>query len=139
MQIMVVLGFLMIGAELLIGIQTGFDLVLVGTIMVLSGAMGILVGSWQLGVGVAIVLSVVYVLYGRKLVKSKVIISTTHTNIDKLVGSKGVVVRSITPDTAGMVRVADEDWRATAEEVIYEKERVVVQSVAGVSLIVKKI
>ena len=45
----------------------------------------------------------------------------------------------MTPDTAGMVRLGDEDWRASAEDVIYEKEKVEVVGIEGVTLLVKKI
>jgi membrane-bound serine protease (ClpP class) len=139
MQVMVIAGLLMVMAELLVGIQTGFDLVLGGSILIISGFAGMFVGGWQLGIGLAIILSIVYIAYGRGLVKSKLIITTTHTNIDKLIGQRGVVVRSITPDTAGLVRLMDEDWRATSDEVLYEKDRVMVVAVEGVSLRVKKI
>jgi len=109
MQVMVIAGLLMVMTELLMGVQTGFDLVLGGSILIISGFAGMFVGGWQLGIGLAIILSIVYIAYGRGLVKSKLIIATTHTNIDKLIGQKGVVVRSITPDTAGLVRLMDED------------------------------
>ena len=66
------------------------------------------------------------------------IVITKHTNIDKLIGDTGVVIRSITPDTAGMVRLGDEDWRASSPEIIYEKEKVEVLNIEGVTLKVFK-
>jgi len=64
---------------------------------------------------------------------------THSTNIDKLIGKKGVVVRSITPDTAGMVRLEDEDWHAISDEVLYEKDQIKVETISGVSLKVTKL
>ena len=62
-----------------------------------------------------------------------------NTNIDKLHGKTGVIIRTVTSDTAGMVRLDDEDWRAVSDELIYEKEKVKIKSIEGVSLIVEKI
>jgi len=61
------------------------------------------------------------------------------TNIDKLIGQKAVVVRSITPDTAGLVRINDEDWRASSDDVLFEKDKCTVDSVEGVTLLVSKV
>ncbi len=65
-QIFVVMGLLLILAELVIGIQTGFDMLLIGSILVLSGLMGILTGSEMLMLVLAIGLSVLYIAVGRK-------------------------------------------------------------------------
>jgi membrane protein implicated in regulation of membrane protease activity len=125
-------------AELFVGIQTGFDLVLLGSILVLGGLSGWISSSLYVSLGVSTVLSLMYIVYGRTFVKNRIVILTHKTNIDKLIGKVGVVVRSITPDTAGMIRLDDEDWRATSEEVIYEKEKAEVQMIEGVTLKVKK-
>lgn len=135
---LVIGGLILVMAELLVGIQTGFDLVLIGSILVLGGLAG-MATNYQVALVVSVVLSIVYIFYGRRLVKSKIIVSTHKTNIDKLIGKTGVVVRSITPDTAGIVRLDDEDWRAMAEEVVYEKEKVKIESIEGVTLKVCKV
>ena len=138
-QTLVILGLILILSELFLGIQTGFDLVLVGSILVIGGFSGVLTGNLTLALGICVGLSLIYIFYGRTFVKSKIIIFTHKTNIDKLIGKRGVVVRSITPDTAGMIRLDDEDWRATSDEVIYEKEKAEIISIEGVSLKVKKV
>jgi len=88
--------------------------------------------------GLSTVLGIVYLWFGRALLKQKLIIVTKHTNIDKLIGKTGIVIRSITPDTPGLVRVDDEDWRASSEDILYEKDKVTVELIEGVTLIVKK-
>jgi membrane protein implicated in regulation of membrane protease activity len=138
-EIFVVVGLLMVLAELVIGIQTGFDLLLIGSIMVISGFVGILTGSEMLMLVLAIGLSVLYIAIGRKRIRQKITTVTKKTNIDKLVGSTATVVRDINPDSAGMVRVDDERWRASAEEVLYEGDPVVIEAIEGVTVIVRKL
>jgi len=139
MQVMVIIGLLLVALELFAGVQMGFDLVLIGSILFVSGFAGMAGGGINLSLVMATIISVLYIVFGRQVIRSKIIVSTKHTNIDRLAGKKGVVVRTITPDTAGMVRLEDEDWRAIADEVIYEKEKVEALAVEGVSLKVVKI
>ncbi len=138
-QLFVIAGLLLVLAELLVGIQSGFDLVLIGSIMIVSGFVGMFTGSTALMLILATVLSILYIAVGRNRIRQKITTVAKKTNIDKLIGAGGVVVRSITPDTAGLVRVDDEDWRASAEEVLYERDPVIVESIDGVTLLVRKL
>lgn len=138
-QIFVVLGLLMILAELVLGIQTGFDLLLIGSILVISGFAGILTGSELLMLILAIGLSVLYIAVGRKKIKQKITTVTKKTNVDKLMGATATVERDINPDTAGMVRIDDERWRASADEVLYVGDVVTIEAVDGVTVIVRKL
>jgi membrane protein implicated in regulation of membrane protease activity len=138
-QIFVVIGLLMILAELVIGIQTGFDLLLIGSIMVISGFVGIFTGSELLMLLLAIGLSMLYMAVGRKRIRQKITTVTKKTNIDKLLGATATVERDINPDTAGLVRVDDERWRASAGEVLYEGDTVVIEGIEGVTVIVHKL
>lgn len=138
-QLFVIAGLLLVLAELLVGIQSGFDLVLIGSILVISGFVGMFTGSTPLMLVLATALSILYIAVGRNKIRQKITTVTKKTNIDKLIGSNGVVVRSVTPDTAGLVRVNDEDWRASAEEILYERDAVTVEGIEGVTLIVRKL
>lgn len=138
-QLFVIAGLLLVLAELLVGIQSGFDLVLIGSILVISGFVGIFTGSTVLMLVLATALSILYIAVGRNRIRQKITTITKKTNIDKLIGAGGVVVRSITPDTPGLVRVDDEDWRASAEEIIYERDNIIVESIEGVTLRVRKL
>jgi len=137
-QTIVVLGLILVFAELFIGVQSGFDLVVIGSILVLSGLLGT-VSSMTVTLIMATVLAVVYFIFGRKTLKSRLVITTKKTNIDKLIGKTGVVIRSLTPDTPGLVRLDDEDWRATSNTTLFEKYKVMVESIEGVTLkVIKK-
>lgn len=138
-QIIIIAGLLLVLSELFIGIQTGFDFVLIGTILILSGSIGMLSSNLLLTLIIGIILCFVYFFFGRKFIKKKIIYITHATNVDKLIGATGICIRSITPNTPGMIRLADEDWRSSANEVIYEKDKVKVVSIEGVTLKVIKI
>lgn len=129
----------MILAELVLGIQTGFDLLLIGSILVISGFAGILTGSELLMLILAIGLSVLYIAVGRKKIRQKITTVTKKTNVDKLMGATATVERDINPDTAGMVRIDDERWRASADEVLYVGDVVTIEAVDGVTVIVRKL
>lgn len=129
----------MILAELGVGIETGFDLVLIGSILIISGFAGLFFGSTLLALLLASVLSVVYIAVGRKKIKRKITTVTKKTNIDKLMGATGTVLRDVNPDAAGIVKVGDESWRASADEVLYEGDIVTIDAVEGVTVIVRKL
>lgn len=137
-QIFIIIGLLLAIIELVLGVATGFDLVLIGTILIVGGIIGNLFSSLYLTLGTSILLGIVYLFYGRTFIKKKLIVVTRHTNIDKLIGKKGIVVKTITPDTSGLVRLEDEDWRANSDDLIYEKAKIEVISIEGITLKVKK-
>ncbi len=138
-EFFILAGILFIASELFIGIETGFDLVIVGASLVLGGGAGILTQNPYVTVIVSTLLFSAYIFFGRSTIKRKLVVMTHSTNIDKLIGKKGMVIRSITPNTPGMVRVDDEDWRAISDEVLYEKDQVEVEVISGVSLKVTKL
>src|SRR3989338_4736314 len=99
-QLMVILGLVLALMELAIGIDAGFDLVVIGSIFIVSGLLGT-VTSWTAALVCATVLVGLYFFFGRRLIKSRLIVTTKKTNIDKLIGKTGEVVRAITPDVPG--------------------------------------
>jgi membrane protein implicated in regulation of membrane protease activity len=138
-QIIVIVGLCLILAELFLGIATGFELVLIGSILITGGFAGIATDNYVVTLVISIILSIIYIAFGRRLIKSKIIVTTHKTNIDKLIGQKAVVIRSITPDTPGLVRINDEDWRASSSDILFEKDKCTVNSVEGVTLLVSKV
>lgn len=129
---------MLIAVELLIGIYTGFDLVLVGSILIIAGLLGNITNNLSLTILSAAILGFVYIAFGRQLVKSKIIIKTHSTNIDKLIGKTGHVLEKITSQSAGKVKIEDEIWRSRSEHTLEKGDRVTVKAVEGVTLIVEK-
>ncbi len=138
-QAFIVVGLLLILLELIVGIETGLDMVLIGSILFISGFVGLLVGSIPLMLLLAIGLSVLYIAVGRRKIKQRLTPSNSRTNVDRVLGSTATVIRMITPEKAGMVRLDDEDWRASAEEILYEKDVVTIESIEGVTVRVRKL
>ena len=137
-QVFIVAGLVAILAETVIGVSTGFDLLLIGTILIIGGGVGLLTGSVPVTLIVSVALTLLYLAVFRNQLRKKLLKVTHHTNVDKLIGQTGKVIRTITPDTAGLIRVDDEDWRASADEVLYEKAKVKILSIEGVTLKVEK-
>ena len=136
----VVVGLLMILLELFIGVETGFDLVMLGSALILGGLLTCFFDSWLLTALCASAFCALYVGIGRKYVKAKMKVSATKTNVDAIIGKTGTVKSSIGKDTSGLVKVGNEEWRARSEEGINIEagEDITVVDVIGVTLIVKK-
>jgi membrane protein implicated in regulation of membrane protease activity len=135
--LLVIIGLLFILAELVVGVATGFDLVLLGSTLVIGGVVGNFFANWQIGFGVAAILSVLYVILGRKYIKSRLSVPTQKTNTDVLVGDSAVVVKKINSSNPGQVRVGTEIWRAVSTRTINYGEKVEILGVNGVTLEVK--
>lgn len=136
--LLVVLGFMLIAAELFVGVQTGFDLVLIGLSLLAGGIVGNWVSQPWLGIAIATALTFFYILAGRKLIKQKLVVTTHKTNIDSLIGKTGIVVEDITPSKRGKIAIDGEVWLATSPAKIPVKSSVVVNSIEGVTLNVIK-
>ncbi|MBI4080280.1 MAG: NfeD family protein [Candidatus Levybacteria bacterium] len=135
-HVIIVLGVIAIIAEMVMGVATGFDLFVIGVILVISGALGIMTASFSLSMILIPVLSVLYIFVGRRFIKQRLAITTHATNADALIGKQGEVVRKITKEHPGRVKIDSEVWRAQAQTHIDEGAQVVVQSVSGVTLTV---
>ncbi len=55
-----------------------------------------------------------------------------------MIGHVGLVLKTIDSDVAGQVQVNGEVWRAVAEEIIQEHEKVTILKVTGTTVIVEK-
>ena len=136
----IVVGLLMILLELFIGVETGFDLVMLGSALILGGLLTSFVDSWLVTAIVASAFCAVYVVVGRRYVKAKMKVGDERTNIDAIIGKSGFVKKSISKNSSGLVKIENEDWRAKSEGNINieEGEEVTVVDVTGVTLIVKR-
>lgn len=138
-NLFILAGLLMVLLELFVGIDTGLDLIILGSIFVISGFVGLGLNSLLGASLVAIFLVIVYFFLGRQFIKRKIILTTHHTNIDKLVGRVSVVSKHISPMKSGQVKLNNELWRAESDQDLVVGDKVEVVSVEGVTLKVKKI
>ena len=136
--IFVGVGVALVALEFLVGIETGFELVSIGTTFTLGGIVAWPLDSWLVAVIVTAVLCLVYLTIARKYIRRWVQIRMTPTNVDAVIGRSGVVVKDIARNTPGRVRVGTEEWRASAEEEITEGAEITITGVRGTTLIVTK-
>ncbi len=137
--IFVIAGLFFVLLELIVGVETGLDLVFIGSVFIIGGLATWPSHSWVLTVIVIGVICVAYVALGRRYVHRWTAVSKAKTNIDAIIGRQGIVLKSIAKNVDGLVKVGYEQWRARAEEDIEEGDEIVVTSVSGVTLIVEKI
>jgi len=139
--LLIAAGGVMMIAELILGAVTGFDLLLVGVCLVAGGALGLAFASTPVGLFASGALALVYFLFLRRWVKSKITAEHKPTNVDAIVGRTGVVTVRVAEQTPGQVKVDDETWRAVlsprAGGAREPGERVTVEAVDGVSLTVR--
>ena len=132
------IGLFFVLLELIIGIETGLDLVFVGSAFVIGGLVTWPFELWIVTLMVTVIICLVYVLVGRRYVHSRLAVKPVKMNIDLIIGQRGVVVKDITRNTKGRVRINNAKWRATAEEEIKEGTEIVVSSISGTTLMVEK-
>lgn len=137
--ILIIVGIAAIIIELFLGAATGFDLLVIGLVCIAAGVAGVITQSFTVSLAAIIVLSLLYVLLGRRLLKNSLVIHTKKTNIDGILGKKGIVTKPIRANRPGQVKVEGEVWRAQAEQTIEEDREVLIKSVSGITLLVEGI
>jgi membrane protein implicated in regulation of membrane protease activity len=125
--------------ELILGVATGFDLALFGVALIIGGVAGNILNNIQASFIIAILLNMVYIFFGRHLLRSKLNIHTKNTNVDGLIGKSGFCVKETLSHQPGQVRVNNEIWRAESVAEIKKGDKIQVVSIEGVTLNVIKI
>lgn len=137
--IFVIIGLFLVLLELIVGVETGLDLVFIGSAFIIGGLVTWPFESWVLTLIVTSVICIAYVVLGRRYVHRWTAVRKVKTNIDTIIGQHGIVLKSISKNFDGRVRVGNEQWRARADEDIEQGEEITVTSISGVTLIVEKI
>jgi membrane protein implicated in regulation of membrane protease activity len=132
------IGLVMILLELMVGVETGLDLVFLGSAFVIGGLATWPLHNWVLTLIVTLVICLAYVALGRRYIHRWTATRKEKTNIDTIIGKKGIVLQSITPIGHGLVKVGNEEWRARAEEIIEKDAEIIVTGIQGVTLTVAK-
>ena len=136
--ILAAVGLLLAVTELFIGVDTGLDLVFIGSSFVAGGLVTWPFHSWVLSVVVVCIICIAYVAIGRRYVHRWRAVKTERTNVDAIIGKRGIVLRNINTSVNGLVKVGNEQWHATASEEIKEGSEIEVMAINGVTLTVRK-
>jgi len=136
--IFVGIGLLMVLLELFVGVETGLDMVFLGSAFIIGGLITWPFHSWVLTLIITLIICIAYLALGRRYVHRWTATRKEKTNIDAIIGKNGIVLQSLTPGVKGLVKVDNEEWRAEAEESIEKGEVIVVKAISGITLNVEK-
>jgi inner membrane protein len=136
--VFVCIGLAMILLELILGIVTGLDLVFLGSAFVIGGLVTWPFHSWILTLITTMLICIAYIVLGRRYVNRWTSRQKEKTNVDTILGKKGIALQRIPPDECGLVKVGNEEWSARADESIEKDEAIIVADIGGVTLKVKK-
>jgi len=139
-QAFIIFGLILIMIELFLNLDTGFDLLVLGTITIFSGFIGLLFGSFWLALALVGLASLAYFLFLRKKFKQKVVIPMGQAySLDAVVGQKAIVTTEILSTKAGKVKINGQIWRARSRSRLKPREKVKVEKIKGITLFVKKL
>jgi membrane protein implicated in regulation of membrane protease activity len=138
--VLIVGGAILVLVEVALGGFAGFDLVLIGSALLIGGALGLVLNSAAQGFLLAGVLCALYIVIGRRWVRSRMTTRKVSSNVDALLGLRGRVTVRVSEHEAGQVRVRGEVWRAlpaSGAGPFDPESDVTVESVDGVTLHVR--
>lgn len=99
----------------------------------------ILTDNVNIQVIVFIVVSAVSLIITKPLVAKLRKRKITPTNLDRVIGKEGVVIKDISKNSYGGVKVGGSVWTATSTKNIKKDSQVKVLKIDGVKLVVEKI
>ena len=94
--------------------------------------------SFQVELIIFCAVSLASILLIRPLFKKYVAKQKTQTNVDSLIGTKAIVIEDIKENSMGKVKTEGEIWLAISKENIAKGENVIIESIDGTKLVVKK-
>ena len=136
--VIVVIGLMLVLLELVVGIETGLDLVFIGSAFVVGGLTTWPFNSWVLTLVVTSIVCIGYVVIGRRYIHHRTAVRKYRTNVDAIIGRVGVVLKPISRNVDGIVKIDNEEWKARADVDINPGEDITVLEIKGVTLIVEK-
>lgn len=110
--VLIIGGALLVLIEVALGGFAGFDLVLIGSALLMGGALGLGLRQPAVGFIVAGALCVLYIVAGRRWVRARMAHRAVASNVDAVIGRRGQVTARVADHEAGQVKVGSETWRA---------------------------
>lgn len=84
------------------------------------------------------ILGIILLFASRPIVKRLRSKDDTKTNLERIVGATGIVTEEIRKNTIGEIKVDGKKWSAISTRKIEVGEEVIVESIDGVKLVVRK-
>ena len=105
---------------------------------IISLILSFIIDSFYVEFCVFVCLGLVLMLLTRPYLVKKLGKKKVPTNLDRVIGMVGIVTEEITRFKIGEVRVDGKKWSAISEEKIKVGEKVIIEGIDGVKLIVRK-
>ncbi len=127
---------------IVLGVFEAVTVNLVSIWFVLSGIVALLlslvVKSFVIQFGVFVVLGVLFMILIKKYLEPKVMVKKEKTNLDRIIGMKGVVTEDIDEIDGGEVKVDGKKWSAFSKNTLKKGEYVKILKMRGVKLDVER-
>ena len=107
--------------------------------LIIAAVFGDRPGSMIAQIVVFIVTSGAMLIVLRPILQRHLKKNDVRTNADSLVGKTAIVLKRITPDDRGEVRIEGKIWSAVANETLEPEAKVEVLAISGVKLVVRKL
>lgn len=137
--VLVGLGLLAILIELVIGLYSAFDLVIVGSAFVIGGFVGYLTNSFVIGIVLTSIVCFIYFLLIRNYLRKRLDINTSSSNIDAVNGKTGIALVDFDGHMNGKVKIEGEIWSAHSDVALGANDKIKVIRADGVVLQVTKL
>lgn len=100
--------------------------------------VSLITGSVLIQSFVFVGISVMTIVATKPLIKKFKLSEKVPTNSDRVIGHTAEVIKTITPDEYGEVKIFGTIWLAASKQKLVEGTKVVVEKIEGSKLIVKK-
>ena len=109
---------------------------------VISGIVALLasfvIDDFAIQFAIFVILGIILLLTTRKKLEEKLVGKKEKTNLDRIIGMKGIVTDDIYKNHMGEVKVDGKRWTAYADDDILKDETVKILEINGVKLKVEK-
>ena len=102
-----------------------------------SMVLAIFIDNLLLQLLVFITVSIIALLITKPVVNKFKKNDVVPTNVDRVIGKRAEVIKKITPDEYGEVKVLGAIWTATSDTVLNVSDKVIVKKIDGVKLVVE--
>lgn len=136
-SVLIVLGILLISAELVLGLDSLFDLALSGLALALGGLLGAIFSSWELAVLISIVGVVAYWLAARAYVHRIFKTRPHKMNTEKLVGEVVKISRESKDGSKHFIKLHGEEWLVDVAHRAKVGDEIEITAVKGTKVVAK--
>lgn len=100
--------------------------------------LSFVIDSFVIEFAVFVVLGLILMVLTRPILLKKFHRKDVKTNLDRVIGMEGIVTEEITKLTVGEVKVDGKKWSAISDKKIEVGTTIIVESIDGVKLVVRK-